>query len=129
VSLSCSLLVTWSNLLISLKQGPIIRAKNLPHLPSMEHGKVFGGFSKSVFPRKSTIPYKLFFNYMFMIFKDLNLKKICKILNFRPYILLKSETHIHGFSPNVLNVFVLLYHFKCEKKQNNIVVKNTFNFL
>jgi len=31
---------------------PIIRIDNLPHLPTMEHGGVLGGFFVSTFPRK-----------------------------------------------------------------------------
>jgi hypothetical protein len=30
----------------------VIRADGLPHLPSMEHGEVFRGFSSSTFPWK-----------------------------------------------------------------------------
>jgi hypothetical protein len=54
MSLSCLLLVTGSTLLIPPGQGPIIRADSLPHLPSMDHGEVFRGFSASTFPRKKT---------------------------------------------------------------------------
>jgi hypothetical protein len=49
MSLSCLLLVTGSTLLIPTGRGPVIRANGLPHLPSMDHGEVFGGFSASTF--------------------------------------------------------------------------------
>jgi hypothetical protein len=49
VSLSCFLLVTGSTFLIPPRRGLVIKAYNLPHLPSMDHGKVFGGFCMSIY--------------------------------------------------------------------------------
>jgi hypothetical protein len=46
MSLSCLLLVTGSTLLIPPGRGPVIRVDDLPRLPSMEHGEVFGGFPR-----------------------------------------------------------------------------------
>ena len=48
-----------STLLIPLGLGPVIRANNLPHLPSIDHGEVFRGFPMNIYLERKIVIDKI----------------------------------------------------------------------